>query len=167
LPLGASLVVQSAGKDVGDFAHIWVNGRQVARGEIGYNLVALDSNATVLESVVFNTFADAAQSTALAAWVQRWPPGTIIAGAVMDEASSQLQAEAVAALAGLGVAGDLRGKFRWSHAFIGAVGLPPGRPLGLAIENVQLLQPAAVCVGAPVDGAAVSGGMGQVRFEPN
>jgi hypothetical protein len=165
ISLSASLVVQSAGKDVGDFAHIWANGRQVARGEIGYNLVALDHNANVLDSVVFNTFADPAQSAALAAWVQRLPPGTIIAGAVMDEASSQLQAEAVAALAGLGVTGDLRGKFRWSHAFIGVAGAGAPRVSRSAHEAMQLLQPATVYVGAPVNGAAVSGGIGRVRFE--
>jgi len=61
----------------------------------------------------------------------------------------------------LGVAGDLRGKFRWSHAFIGAVGAPPGS----AHEKMQLLQPATLYVGAPVDGPVVSGGVGRVRFE--
>jgi hypothetical protein len=160
----ASLVVQSAGKDVGDFAQIWVQGRQVARGEIGYNLVALDGNANILDSVAFNTFADPAQSAALATWVQGWPPGTLIAGAVMDEASSHLQEEAVAALASLGVAGDLRGKFRWSHAFIGVVGAGGASGPGSAREYMQLLQPATVYIGAPVDAPVVSGGVGRLRF---
>lgn len=142
-------------------AHIWVNGQDVAVGQRGYNLVALDKDGTVLDSVVFDTHASPASSAALAAWVAQWPVGTLIAGAVMDEASYALQAEAVAALASAGVAGDLRGKFRWSHAFIGAVGAPMGSGRG----DLQLLQPATTYVGAPVDGAAVSGGVGWVLIK--
>jgi hypothetical protein len=71
-----------------------------------------------------------------------------------------LSAEAVAALATLGVAGDLRGKLRWSHAFIGAVGAPAGS----AQEALGLLQPATVYTGPAVAGAAVSGGVGRVRI---
>jgi hypothetical protein len=159
-PAGLSLVVQSAGNDVGDFAHIWVNGVDESPNQIGYNLVAMDAAGAVLDSATFNSFAAPDQSMALAAWIEQWPAGTIIAGAVRDEASYQLQPEAVAALNKIGVAGDLRGKFRWSHAFIGAVGASPGS----AMEMMQLLQPATIYMGVPVDGPTVSGGVGRVRF---
>ena len=36
---GNSLLVRSAGEETGDFAHIWLNGIDVADGERGYNLV--------------------------------------------------------------------------------------------------------------------------------
>jgi hypothetical protein len=155
-----ALLVQSAGEDVGDFAHIWVNGQDAAVGGRGYNLVAVDQSGNVLASAVFDTHASSAASVELAAWLAQWPLGTTVAGAVMDEASYNLQAEAVDALAGLGVAGDLRGRFRWGHAFIGVVGAPAGS----ALESFQLLQPATVYVGAPVDGEVVSGGVGRVRI---
>ena len=43
--------------------------------------------------------------------------------------SAQLGADAVTALASLGVRGDLRGQYRESHAFIGVKGAPPGSAL--------------------------------------
>jgi hypothetical protein len=52
-----------------------------------------------------------------------------VAGAVRDEASHRLTEDAVAALRSLGVAGDLRGHFRESHAFVGMKGAPAGTAL--------------------------------------
>ena len=62
-----------------------------------------------------------------------------------DEASGQLTEEAVAALRTLGVAGDLRGHFRESHAFVGVKGGPPGtalealgpRPVELSVGRIE------------------------------
>ena len=65
----------------------------------------------------------------LAALVRGLPDGTLVAGAVLDEASHRLTEEAVAALRSLGVAGDLRGRFRESHAFVGIKGAAPGTPM--------------------------------------
>ena len=162
--LGAtSLVVQSAGNEAGDFAHIWINGQDMALsgGEPAYNVVALDAQGNLLDRAMFNTSAAGTASAALAAWLQQWPDNTVIAGAVADEASTNLGADAVQALARLGVSGDLRGKLRWGHAFIGVVGAAPGT----ALEAISLLQPATVFVGAPVDAAQVGGGVGTVQFE--
>jgi len=164
LLLGAtSLVVQSAGNEAGDFAHIWINGQDMALsgGEPAYNVVALDAQGNLLDRAEFNTSAAGAASAALARWLQQWPANTVIAGAVADEASTNLGADAVQALATLGVMGDLRGKLRWGHAFIGVVGAAPGT----ALEATTLLQPATVFVGAPVDAEQVGGGVGTVRFE--
>ncbi|MCL4858607.1 MAG: hypothetical protein KJZ93_04345 [Caldilineaceae bacterium] len=155
---GLSIVAQSAGKDVGDFAHIWVNGQDMAVGARGYNLAAVDEAGALLGSVAFDTHASPAASAELAAWIAQWPAGAYIAGAVMDEASYNVQGDAVDALASLGVSGDLRGKFRWSHAFLATMGQGP------AHEQMQLLQPATVYTGAPVDSPAVSGGVGRVRI---
>jgi hypothetical protein len=75
---------------------------------------------------VFDTFGAPDAAARLAAWVAGLPRGTIVAGAARDDASGRLTGEAVGALATLGVAGDLRGRFRQSHAFIGVKGASPG-----------------------------------------
>jgi hypothetical protein len=162
LPAERWLVVRSAGEEVGDFAQIVVDGRNVARNERGYNLVALNAQGDVLDSVAFDVSGDEQASAELAAWIDRWPTGTVILGAVNDEASLKLNEEAVRALHSLGVATDLRGHFRWSHAFIGAKGSPPGA----ALETVSLLRPATVTLGAPIDAPAVYIGLKSLTITP-
>ena len=149
---GVSLVVRSAGEEVGDFAHIFVGGLDVAAGGRGYNLAALSPHGRVLEAATFDTFAEGG-SAAMAAWLKQWPAGTVVAGAVADEASLRLEQDAVDALARLGVAADLRGRFRWSHAFVGVVEAGPGS----ALEAVSLLAPASVWLGSPADGPLLYG----------
>jgi len=158
--INSSLVVQSAGNDVGNFAHIFVDGVDVSPNQVGYNLVALDAAGVVQGSKTFNTLAAPEESQALADWVQQWPIGTIIAGAVRDEASMKLTEAAVNALQTIGLTTDLRERFRWSHAFVGVV----GAPLGSALETARLLQPATVSVGLAVDAPAVYGGVGRIQF---
>ncbi|MCX6049495.1 MAG: hypothetical protein NT075_30720 [Chloroflexi bacterium] len=162
LPATTALVARSAGNDVGDFGQLFVNGQDVALsgGEPAYNLVALDPQGKMIESMMFDTHASDQASLDMAQWLTRWPTGTVIAGAVADEASEKLGETVINALAHLGVSGDLRGKQRWSQAFIGVVGAPPGS----ALEQMSLLQPATVFVGAPVDASEVSAGVGRVRF---
>ncbi|HEX9118856.1 MAG TPA: interleukin-like EMT inducer domain-containing protein, partial [Anaerolineae bacterium] len=127
-PTGALPVVlaRSAGLETGDFAHLYVDGVDVSPNRRGYNLIALSRGLTPLDLqrmggqyVSFDTDGDKTASARLAAWVAALPPGTIVAGAVRDEASMNLRPEAVQAIAELGVTGDLRGKFRWGQAFIG------------------------------------------------
>ncbi|MEZ4706625.1 MAG: interleukin-like EMT inducer domain-containing protein [Caldilineaceae bacterium] len=158
-----SLLAYSAGEEIGKSARIFVNGRNVAPDERGYNLVAIGPDGAALESVAFDTnvapesTGAATASQQMADWLAQWPNGTVIAGAVRDEASAQLDSEAVDALARLGVTTDLRGKFRWSHAFIATVG-------GTAVEAASLLQPAIVSEGLPTNGEFVSGGVGKVQW---
>lgn len=162
-----NVVVRSAGEEVGGFAHIFVNGKDVAHNQRGYNLAALTTDGQVLDSAVFDTFASEEEATSMAAWLGQWPANTVIAGAVADEASLNLNQTAVDALRGIGVVGDLRGKFRWSHAFIGAFSPSPGGASpGSATEAMNLLQPANAAIGAPVDGTRVYGGVSELRFTP-
>jgi hypothetical protein len=69
---------------------------------------------------------------------------------VKDDASGHLGVEVVRALASLGVAGDLRGRYRQSHAFVGVKGAPPG-------SAAEALRPRAVevLVGEPESGFAM------------
>lgn len=156
-----SLLVRSAGQEVGDFAHIWLNGVDVASGERGYNLAAMNAEGELLGQAAFDTLATAQASTDMVAWIDQWPAGTVIAGAVADEASYQLGQVAVDALRRLGVGTDLRDHFRWSHAFVGVVGALPGA----ALEVASLLAPAQVQVGPALNGPQIFGQLQAIIIE--
>jgi hypothetical protein len=149
---GHALLAHSAGEEVGNFAHLWIDGVDYANSARGYNLVALTPDGKVLSTATFDTMTPG-HSAPMAAWLQQWVEGTIVAGAgadsVADDGGTALDENAIAALQKLGVSGDLRGKFRWSHAFIGVAGAPKGS----AVETVQLIRPAAVWLGAPLAAA--------------
>jgi hypothetical protein len=123
------LQVESRGDVERGRASVWLDGVELARNERGYNLVALAPDGRVVASVVFDTFLDARESRRLASWVARLPAGTIVAGAVRDEASAWLLPRAVEALRSLGVAHDLSGRYREAHAFVGVKGAPAGSAL--------------------------------------
>ena len=64
---------------------------------------------------------------------QAMAAGTVIAGAVRDEATTNLTGSAVEELRAIGVSTDLRNHFRSSHAFVGVVGASlPARPWRIA-----------------------------------
>jgi hypothetical protein len=146
LTVPVDAVVRSAGQPYGDQASIRVGVGELAVNRRGYNLVAVSPSGAVDDPVVFDTFETTAASTALAAWVGALPAGTIVLGAVKDEASRRLDADAVRALGALGVRGDLRGHFRESHAFVGVKGAPPGsarEALGPHAVEVRVGEPDA------------------------
>jgi len=157
----ANLVVQSAGNDVGNSARILQNGKDVITAQTGYNLAAFDPTGVLLDRATFNTFSDAAAADALADWLYQWPAETVIAGAVMDEASSALTQRAIDALQTIGVATDLRDHFRWSHAFVGVV----GAAAGTVVEEATLFPAASVAVGIAVDAPNSYVGIGQVAYQ--
>jgi hypothetical protein len=123
------LAVVSGGQPHGDVASIRIGMGEVSPNRRGYNLVALGPDGDLRGRMAFDTLADPAASGRLATWVQALPDGTIVAGAVKDEASGRLGPEAVQAFRTLGVAGDLRGRYRESHAFVGVKGAPAGSAL--------------------------------------
>ena len=123
------LRVRSAGQPYGEAASIAFNQVELAANRRGYNLVALAPDGRVRATGVYDTFLEPTAASRLAAFVGGLPEGTLVAGAVRDEASHRLTEEAVAALRALGVAGDLRGHFRESHAFVGVKGAAPGTAL--------------------------------------
>jgi Interleukin-like EMT inducer len=123
------LRVSSAGRPYGNVSSIRFNGSELSRNRRGYNVVALDPGGRVLTMAGFDTFEATAESDRFEAWVRELPMGTIIAGAVSDEGSAHLTRGAVSALWTLGVVGDLRGRYRESHAFVGVKGARPGTAL--------------------------------------
>ncbi len=123
------IVVLSGGQPYGEVGSVRVNAVEHARNRRGYNLVALDPAGRLLDAETFDTFFDPLAAGELARWVEALPAGSIVAGAVRDEASGRLDGAAVHALGTLGVRGDLRGRFRDSHAFVGVKGAAPGTAL--------------------------------------
>jgi hypothetical protein len=141
-----SLLVRSAGQETGDFGHIYADGEERSLNRRGYNLVAVSPDGRVLDSANFDTHADPAANTRLAEWVAALPTGTRVAGAVRDEASMNLTQEGVDALHSLGVGSDLRGHFRWGHAFIGQ----KGDAVGAAREAMDGVRPVQLSFGLPL-----------------
>jgi hypothetical protein len=139
-----NILVKSAGEEVGDFGHIYVDGRNVSPDERGYNVVVLDPVSGAVEGTGhFDTFASEEESTRLAEFITGIPDGRIVAVAVEDEASLHLTEEAVLALRTIGAREDLRDMFRWEHAIIGVKGAEPGQ----ALEAMGLLRPVSVRAG--------------------
>jgi hypothetical protein len=133
------LRVVSAGRLHGNVGSFELEGIQLAPDRRGYNLVALERDGRLLAAKAFDTFSDAEAAAQLAAWIHALPGGTIVAGAVRDEASGRLDEFAVRALATLGVRGDLRGRFREAHAFVGVKGAVPGSALeALGPRSIEL-----------------------------
>jgi interleukin-like EMT inducer protein len=125
----ADLTVASGGQLHGNVASVRVNAVEHARNRRGYNLVALEPTGRVLEAETFDTFYEPDAASRLATWVDGLPAGTVVAGAVRDEASGRLDPIAIRALETLGARTDLRGRFRESHAFVGVKGAAPGTAL--------------------------------------
>lgn len=114
-----AITIISAGEEVGNLGHIYVNGVDVSSNRRGFNIAIIAEDGTVLDSAAFDTHADPAASHALAEFLAAAPDDALIAIAVKDEASMQLTAEAVDALKAIGGTVDLRGQFRASYALIG------------------------------------------------
>ena len=155
-----SLVVHSAGQEVGDFAHIYLNGADASPDERGYNVVVLAPDGA-LQTAAFDTHLDPTASRRLAEFIAAAPEGARVAVAAADEASMQLGEEGVAALRSLGATGDLRGKFRWSHAIIGVKGRAPGA----ALEAMDGLRPVTLALGPAISAPSVAAGAAWLRFE--
>jgi hypothetical protein len=158
----ADIAVTSAGYLAGKFASLTFSGRQVYETKRGFYLMAIDpqySNAPTLQ--MFDTFRDESESARLADFIRGLPPGTIVAGAVCDDASSRLTLNAVDALRTLGASFDLRSRFRASYAFVGV----KGAGAGTAIEASDPTFPANVSVGKDVTTPIVSFALGKVQFD--
>ncbi|MFQ5610761.1 MAG: interleukin-like EMT inducer domain-containing protein [Anaerolineae bacterium] len=138
--LPPALTVVSAGEEVGDFGHIYLNGRDASPNERGYNAAIISAGGALLAAASFDTHQGADASRALAEFLAAAPDDAFVALAVADEASANLTEEAVQALRSLGARGDLRGCFRCSHAFLRT-------PDGTTLEALEPLGPASVAVG--------------------
>jgi len=158
-----NILVSSAGLDVGDFGHIYLDGVEVSPNQRGYNLVSLDAaTGRVLAVGTFDTNAVITDSARLVDFVAAVPEGTLVAGAAADEAAYNLTGEAVRALQQLGIRFDMRGHFRWSHAFIGVKGAAPGT----ALEAWSETRPAHVFAGVPASEPHLAAELSEFELRP-
>lgn len=155
------IAVTSGGFAAGKFASITVDGKENYATKRGFYFIALDPQHPESRNLqVFDTFRDEAESARLADFIRRLPQGTIVAGAVCDEATRNLNEEAVNSLHLLGLGLDIRGKFRSSYAFIGMRGAQPGS----AVEVLDPSYPANASVGKNVTTPNVSFALGRLEF---
>jgi hypothetical protein len=159
-PGGQAILVQSAGEEVGDFGHIYINGLDVSPNQRGYNVAVISPQGDI-NTGSFDTHLAPDASRELAGFIDSVPEGHQVAVAVADEASLKLEADAVAALRSIGAVGDLREKFRWSHALIGVKGAEPGS----ALESLDGLRPVSVAVGPAITQPTVAAAVAWIRFE--
>ncbi|MDQ7030135.1 MAG: interleukin-like EMT inducer domain-containing protein [Ardenticatenia bacterium] len=157
-----SVVVESAGLEVGDLAHIYVNGRDVAPNLMGYNVAVLDpATGEVIRTAVFDPVNEPTDASALAQFIREVPENALVAVAANDTVDlppqfggPKLTAEAVEALRLLGSQADLRGTFRWSHALLSTQGSSQHSTL----EDVSPVRPARVWLGELLTAPRVAAG---------
>jgi hypothetical protein len=167
----SDVTVLSAGEEVGDFGHIFVNGRDVSPNQRGYNIALIqpnDQGQTDLQTANFDTFCDLSldpncvpnASAELANFISTASAQTLVAVAAADEASYNLKENAVLALARIGATGDLRGCFRCSHALIH----DPIR--GITLEALDPLRPAGVTTDLGLTEPNIAALVDWIRVDP-
>jgi hypothetical protein len=150
-PVGAldsapGLLVESAGLEAGNYAHIWLNGVDIAPNQRGYNLALIDGQTwQPRAAAAFDTHADPAASASLVQFLAQMDDDSVLAVAVQDTASDQLSDEAAQAMASLGLA-DLRDRFRWSQAAI-VLGANVAGGQRQVVEQIDGLQAASAGYG--------------------
>ncbi len=154
----SQITVISAGEEVGDFAHIFVNGRDISPNQRGYN-VAIVAPGQTIQTALFDTHLDPAASSGLVNFLAAAPADAFIAVAAADEASAKLSEETVRALQGVGAKGDLRGCFRCSHAFIRL-------PSGATLEALDALRPVGLTTGLGLTEPALAAQVEWIKIEP-
>jgi hypothetical protein len=146
LDVAPGLLVESAGLEAGNYAHIWFDGVNLAPNKRGYNLAIIDSATWQPRAVAaFDTHADPAASAALVEFLGQMDDDSVLAVAVRDTASDQLSAEAAQALAAWGLS-DLRGRLRWSQAAI-VLGANVASGQRQVVEQIDGLQAASAGYG--------------------
>ncbi len=141
------------------FGSIKVNDQEVSPLRRGYNFALIDaSSGRVMETKNFDTGGRTIlESRALREYLDKVTPGTIVAGAIQEDASAQLGESAAASIQALGLETNVRGHEGMTHAFIAVKGKPGGleqagegasavsvgrnldtRPLSIAIEWVRV-----------------------------
>jgi hypothetical protein len=122
----------NSGGAAGDFAFMTVADphgmtSDVSAGRRGYNLAAVDpKSGKVLDVRGFDTFANEFEADRLAQFIEGLPNGVLVLGAARGEAGVSLNDRAIAALASVGSAVDLRNTPGHGHALIGVKGAAPG-----------------------------------------
>ncbi|MBI5878510.1 MAG: hypothetical protein HZB53_12750 [Chloroflexi bacterium] len=140
------IVAKSAGNEVGDFAHLWVDGVDYAPNARGYN-VWYDGRVAS-----FDTFSATADADAFAALLASDP--SILAFAVRDEASRYLTGAIIDQLRRYGVRTDIG--WRWSHAVVMMRARDGAR---IVNENASPIRPATASFGERISAPMAAGAL--------
>ncbi len=121
---GVNSPIDIAVQSTPEFASIKIAGREVSLLKRGYNLAAIDPRTgALLAAKSFDTGGSGnVESRAMADFISKLPVGTIVAGAVQEDAAAALTVRGINALQSLGLKTDLRGKAGQTHAFIAVKG---------------------------------------------
>jgi hypothetical protein len=151
------VVVKSAGAEVGDFAHIWIDGRDWSTNQRGYNVVAFAAGTGLNFPIAsfFDTFDSRDASTRMAKLLSAGAVQFITGSyalAVRDEASRNLDDDLRQALRAAGAKADIG--WRWSHAFLRYIGAD-----GTIVirEDASPIRPAIVSIGERITAPEVAG----------
>ena len=124
IPGVSSLVVRSAGQETGDFAHVYADGSDLSPNRRGYNLAAWSPDDGRLLGARGVRYARRSGCVSAAGGLGRGATaGTVVAGAVRDEASLNLEAVASRCPALAGRRHRSAQPLPLGHAFIGAAGV--------------------------------------------
>ncbi|MBU1628063.1 hypothetical protein KKB18_11910, partial [bacterium] len=121
-------------------ASIIVNGKDVSKNQLGYNIAAIDDKTgKVMESASFNTFVEESASTEMVNFLSKQKKGLIIAGAIRWDGSKFLSQEAVKTFQKMGLEESLIDKFTYCYGFITFKGSDAHALEGLDPEKVEIL----------------------------
>jgi hypothetical protein len=152
----AEIVVSSA-----EVASIKVNGREVAPGKRGYNVVVLDpQSGAVVSARRFDTVDDRAESRAMTDFLAQIPAGHIVALASQGDVAANLGDRTVEQLRTLGAQIDLRQTGQRAHTLIGVKGAAAGSALEQAGDSA-----AFIAVGRSQDERALAAAVSAVTIE--
>ncbi len=123
-----------------DLGSIKVNGRESSLLGRGYNIVVVDpQSGQVVQSRVFDTGNERAQSRALTDFIAEIPKGFIVAIASQGDVAASLGNLTVEGLRSLGGQVDIREDPSRSHVLIGVKGAMPGTALEQSKEGTSFI----------------------------
>jgi hypothetical protein len=146
-----SMVAKSAGQEVGDFAHIWINGVDRAINQRGYNVVFNPAGDSVRLARHFDVFASTHESDRMVSEMKTRGHDVVLA--VRDEASLHRTVELEQILQSLGV--TQLGEWRWSHVFIRYYNVEARETI--IREDASPIRPAIVSIGERITAPQVAG----------
>jgi hypothetical protein len=145
------MVAKSAGQEVGDFAHIWINGVDRAINQRGYNVVFNPAGDSVRLARHFDVFASTHESDRMVSEMKTRGHDVVLA--VRDEASLHRTVELEQILQSLGV--TQLGEWRWSHVFIRYYNVEARETI--IREDASPIRPAIVSIGERITAPQVAG----------
>ncbi len=144
-----------------EVASIQVNGREVAPGKRGYNVVVLDSQSgAVLSARRFDMVEDRAESRAMTDFLMQVPAGQIVVIASQGDVAANLGDRTVEQLRTLGAQIDVRQTAQRAHVIIGVKGAPRGSALEQASDTSAI-----VAVGRSLDTRTLAAAVSTITIE--